>query len=149
MCAGFGGEQNGGNMARVVVCLELLEGFDAVEVGHHDVEEDCIGLVGDRLGDAFLPRSGGEDVPGGSGGEGEADDVADASIVIDDQDVFGEHGMKMGGQKRRFGESSVRGGDGMLGDRKHKREAAAFGDRAFCPNLSSVLLDDTAADCQS
>ena len=84
-----GGDHDDG--AGVAIFFELVEDFDAGEVGHADVEQDEVG--------------------GFFGGEGEAGDAgvgfedavaplfallakrpADEAFVVDDQDFFGGHG---------------------------------------------------------
>jgi hypothetical protein len=43
-CIGFGGHQDDGYEGKCRIGLEFLENRDAVELRHHDVEQDKIGL---------------------------------------------------------------------------------------------------------
>ena len=65
--------------------FQLAADRDAVELGHHDVEQDQVGLrfMGDREG--LLAVAGGDDIVA-VGGEAHAQDANIGRIVVGDQD---------------------------------------------------------------
>src|SRR5262245_22054940 len=80
------GEQDHRDVARLLVALERLAGLVAVELRHHDVEHDQVGLLGLRLLDGLLAVERRDDrVPLHS--KTEVEDVDDVDLVIHDQNL--------------------------------------------------------------
>ncbi len=75
---------------------QLAHDLDAVEVGHHDVEQDDVGpdLLG--LGQGLLAASGGDDAEALLA-EGDRDELGDAWLVVgDEHERLGAHGHLLG-----------------------------------------------------
>ncbi len=84
------GEQKDGDVGDGGILLHVAEGGGAVDLGHHDVHEDGVGLLGDGDFDALGAGVGGEYLPAGRGFEGEGRYFADVVLVIDDQNASHE-----------------------------------------------------------
>src|ERR1700677_4067271 len=64
-------QQNHGYVSRVSVLLENLVRRRTVDVGHHDVEQNGVGLFEGRTANALRSRRGQDDLPAGNGFEAE------------------------------------------------------------------------------
>jgi hypothetical protein len=83
-------EQKDGDVGDGRVLLHVAEGGRTVDLGHHDIHEDSVGLLGDGDLDAFSARVGCEDLPTGCGLKGEGRYFADVVLIVDDQNASHE-----------------------------------------------------------
>src|SRR5271157_6623856 len=85
----LGGEQQDGDVGGGGIAAQFAEGCGAVHAGHHDVEENGVGLVLDGAGQALGAGVGHHDLPAGHALKAELDNLADVCLVVDDQDAAG------------------------------------------------------------
>src|SRR5439155_16006802 len=88
--ATLGRQQDDRDVLGALFGLEQLAGLVAVELGHHDIQHDQVGLLAARLLERLLPVQGGDHlVPFHA--EAEVEDVHDVDLVIHDQDPSFRH----------------------------------------------------------
>lgn len=96
----FGGEEEAGDVG--VEGADALEEFEAVEAGHHDVEDENVGPPGAGGGEGGGAVGGGADFPAGHF-EGYADEFCQHGFVVGYEDADGA-AVGVGGGGEVFGD---------------------------------------------
>ena len=87
----FRGEQDHRDAPRSWVGLQAPEGGRAVEVGHHDVQQDRVGSILAGARQTVAAAVGGEDLVAPHQLEARLCDLADEVVVVDDEDALSGH----------------------------------------------------------
>ena len=93
----LGGEQQYGDALGLGHLLEPLAGFIAVELGHHDIHHDQVGLLVDRLLYGLLTIGGRHNFVA-LRPQAEVQDMQNVNLIIDDQDFSLKHGGSFHGE---------------------------------------------------
>ncbi len=84
---GLGGEHDDGDLPGLGIGLEALEDLEAVHPGHHDVEDDQVGLVGFDFLEGFGAVEGGRHLVAGTL-EVDLDEADNVPLVVHRQNLL-------------------------------------------------------------